>query len=201
MIGLAPLLASCITAERPSLEPVAQTDDPVAATVIERLNRARSIAFTATYEITPIGALEPTTATVRQLDDRRRVTVGAVDYVTDGADSTTCLLDTGECFEFLDDARISDLAITNRFWAKGFATRLTVDAARRVGFSTATTETIAGRPAVCAEVPVLGGDKLYCALDEGVLARYVGADVAIELTSFSNDVDQVALSGEADPST
>ncbi len=196
---MASLLGACVTGERPTLEQVAQTDDPAAATVIERLERADSISFTATYDITPTSAAQPTTAIVRQLDNRRRVTIGDVDYVTDGGRSTTCLRATDECFDFLDDARISDLGITNRFWSDGFATRLTVDAARRVGFSEGTTETIAGRAAVCASVPVLGGDKLYCALDEGVLARYYGADVVIELTSYSNDVDPAALSADTDP--
>ena len=196
--ALLPLLAGCVTCERPTLEPVPQTDDPAAATVIQRLDRADRITFTATYEITPIGAAEPTVATVRQSGDRRRVTIGSVDFVTDGVDSTTCLLDTGECFGFLDDARVSDLGITNRFWSEGFARRLTVDAARRVGFSTGTVDTIADRPAVCAEVPVLGGDKLYCALDEGVLARYFGADVQIELTEYSNEVDETQLTDTPD---
>ena len=196
--ALLPLLAGCVTGERPTLEPVPQTDDPAAATVIQRLDRADRITFTATYEITPIGAAEPTVATVRQSGDRRRVTIGSVDFVTDGVDSTTCLLETGECFGFLDDARVSDLGITNRFWSEGFATRLTVDAARRVGFSTGTVDTIAGWPAVCAEVPVLGGDKLYCALDEGVLARYYGADVRIELTEYSNEVDETQLTETPD---
>ena len=198
MLSASSLVTACATGERPILEPVAETDDPAAATVIERLDRADAISFTATYEITPTSTAQPTTATVRQLDGRRRVTIGDVDYVTEGGRSTTCLQATGECFDFLDDARISDLGITNRFWSDDFATRLIVDAARRVGFSEGTTETIAGRAAVCATVPVLGGDKVYCALDEGVLARYFGADVAIELTSYSNDVDPATLSADAD---
>lgn len=199
VLGAASLLAACVTGERPTLEPVAETDDPAAATVIERLDRADAISFTATYDITPTSTAQPTTAIVRQLDGRRRVTIGDVDYVTDGGRSTTCLRASGECFDFLDDARISDLGITNRFWSQGFATRLTVDAARRVGFSEGSTETIAGRSAVCASVPVLGGDKVYCALDDGVLARYFGADVAIELTSYSNEVDPATLSNDTDP--
>ena len=58
------------------------------------------------------------------------------------------------------------------------------------------------RPALaCADVPVLGGTVVYCALDAGVLARYFGADVTIELTSFSTEVDPAAMTIGADPAT
>jgi len=198
-VGTVALLAGCSTGPRPTLEPVPTVDDPVAGVVVERLDRADAVNFTATYDITPSSATEPTPAIVRQLDGRSRVTIGDVDYLTDGTVAETCRRSTAECVEYVDNARVSDLNVTNRFWSDGFSTRLTVDAARRVGFGEGHTDTIADRSAVCATVPVLGGDKLYCALDEGVLARYVGPDVTVELTSFSNDVDAATLSTEVDP--
>ncbi len=197
-VGLTVAATGCITGERPELEPVPVIDDAAAQVVLERLDRAGGVTFTATYDIIPSTTGETTEATVRQLDDRRRITIGDVDYLIDGGSSRTCRLTDGDCVDLLDDALVSDLNVTHRFWSDGIAARLAIDAARRVGFSEGHTETIADRPAACADVPVLGGVVVYCALDAGVLARYFNADVSIELTSFTNDVDGAALAGDAD---
>jgi hypothetical protein len=197
--ALATVTTGCFTGERPTLEAVPVVDDAAASVVLERLERAGSIPFTASYDIIPSTTGETTSAVVRQLDGRRRITIGDIDYLVDGASSTTCRRSTGECIEGTDDALVSDLNITHRFWADAFASRLTVDASRRVGFSEGHNETIAGRSAACADVPVLGGEVVYCALDDGVLARYFNADVSIELTSFSNQVDPEALTFDTEP--
>ncbi len=193
------VLAGCYTGQRPELEVVTEVDDAAAAVVLERLERAGSVPFTATYDVIPSTTGETTVAVVRQLENQRRVTIGDVDYLIDAGSSHTCQRATGDCVDFLNDALVSDLNITHRFWSDGIASRLTIDAARRVGFSVGHTETIAGRPAACADVPVLGGDVVYCALDAGVLARYFNADVTIELTSFSNDVDPGSFAFAVDP--
>ena len=198
LVGIALVTTGCITGQRPELETVPVVDDAAAQVVLQRLERAGSVAFTATYDIIPSTTGATTQATVRQLDDQLRITIGNVDYLIDRGVGRTCLLDEGTCVDRIDDARISDLNITHRFWADGIAARLTIDAARRVGFSEGHTETIADRPAVCADVPVLGGVVVYCALDAGVLARYFNADVTIELTSFTNDVDVDLLTGDLD---
>ena len=39
------------------------------------------------------------------------------------------------------------------------------------------------------------GSVTYCAVDAGVLARYFGADVSIELTAFAPTVDPSRLVG------
>lgn len=199
IVAGAAALAGCATGLRPTLDPAPTVDDPAAAVVIERLERADSVNFTATYEITPTSTTQATPAIVRQLDGRRRVTIGDVDYLSDGTVSETCRRTAADCVDYIDDTRISDLAITHRFWSDGFSTRLSIDAARRVGFSEGRTDTIADRSAVCATIPVLGGEKLYCALDDGVLARYVGPDVTVQLTSFSNEVDAASFATEVDP--
>jgi hypothetical protein len=157
------------------------------------------VPFTATYDIVPSTTGATTTAIVRQLDGRRRVTIGDVDYLIDGVSSRTCRLESDECDEFANDALVSDLNLTHRFWSDGIANRLVVDASRRTGFSEGRTDTIVGRSAACVDVPVSGGTVLYCALDEGVLARYFNADVSIELTSFTSDVDPESFSVDADP--
>lgn len=197
-IGLMLSAAGCFTGQRPELEPIPVIDDAAAQVVMERLDRAGSVTFTATYDIIPSTTGETTQATVRQLDDRTRITIGNVDFIIDRESSRTCRLDEQICVDSIDDARISDLNVTHRFWSDGIAARLSIDAARRVGFSEGHLETIAGRPAACADVPVLGGTVVYCALDAGVLARYFNADVSIELTSFTNDVDVTALDGDPD---
>ena len=51
--GAAVLLAGCITGERPTLEPAPVVDDAAAEVVLERLARAGSVPFTATYDIIP----------------------------------------------------------------------------------------------------------------------------------------------------
>jgi len=183
------LAAGCFTGERPGLESTPVIDDAAAAVVIERLERIGSRTFTATYDIIPSTTGETTIATVRQDDGLRRITIGDVEYVTDGSATETCLLPDGGCAEGIDDARVSNLNITHQFWSDAFATRLAIDASRRVGFSEGRTDTIAGRSAVCADIPLMGGEAVYCALDDGVLARYFGGDVSIELTSFENAAD------------
>jgi hypothetical protein len=195
VVGLALATTGCMTGERPVLEPVPVIDDAAAQVVLERLDRADSVAFTATYDITPSTTGETTQATVRQLDDRSRITIGNIDFLIDSQSSRTCRLDENACVDAIDDALVSDLNITHRFWSDGIAARLAIDASRRVGFSEGHVETIADRPAACADVPVLGGTVVYCALDAGVLARYFNADVSIELTSFTNDVDVAELDG------
>lgn len=194
------LAAGCATGERPILEPQPVVDDPAAAVVLDRLERAGSVSFTATYDIIPSTTGETTTATVRQLDGQRRVTIGDVDYVTEDGTSLTCSGAT-ECADFIDDARVSDLNITHRFWGDAAASRLRIDAARRVGFGEGSTTTITDHGAACADVPVLGGTVVYCALDAGILARYFGADVTIELTSFTSEVDPAEMTVVADPAT
>ncbi|MDJ0767750.1 MAG: hypothetical protein QNJ12_03115 [Ilumatobacter sp.] len=185
-------LPACVTGERPTLVPEPPVNDPAVETVLERLDRAGSTAFTAVYDIIPSSTGTTTTATVRQgSDGRRRVTVGEIDYVVSGSTTRTCTIES--CVDGLDDARISNLNITHRFWGDSFASRLRLDATRNIADGRGRVETIAGQPAACVGVPVIGGTVDYCALDAGVLGRYFGADVSIELTSYTQTVDDALL--------
>lgn len=193
VVGLA---SGCITGQRPTLREPVVVDDPAAQTVLDRLGTVGTTEFSATYEVTPTSGGETATARVVQGGGRLRVTVGTVDYVVDADGVRTCGA-TG-CVDELDDARISNLNITHRFWGDAFATRLARDAARRIGFSTATDDTIAGAPAACVDLTLpASGDRTgtvrYCALDAGPLARYVGADVVIEMVEFSPVIDPAEL--------
>lgn len=198
-------LSSCFTGERPSFEDEGEPDAESLGTgsvdvdvVLDRLDSSDDAAFTATYTIdTKFGALTSTATVVSAADGRRSVTVERPGVTTrfrvvDG-DEQTCDAATGECESSLNDARISDVGIPHTFYGPSFARRLRVSADRRIAESAAYTEPIAGQDARCVDVTVAGGTETFCALDDGPLARFVGADVTVELTGYSRDVDPTAF--------
>jgi hypothetical protein len=193
------LLTACATGPRPTLVDEPVVTDQVAQAVLDRLERAAGVTFTADYEITPSLTGQPTHATVMQSGAQQRITIGEVDYFTDGTVSRTCAVGGTDCVDAIDDARISNLNVTSKFWGSSSASKLQLDAARSVDASTGRTDTIASRPATCADVHVPSidgvGSVTYCAVDDGVLARYFGADVSIELKSFLPSVDPARLTG------
>ena len=192
-------LAGCFTGERPTLaeEAVvgAPVGDPASDAVLERFATGSDATFTADYEITNNFGPITRAATVVQAPDRRRsVTVGQIRYVIDGPSAQTCDLETGPpCVDRINDAAISDLQITHQFYSRSAADRLRVDAARRVGPTEGYEAEIAGRTAQCVSVPVSGGSKVYCVLDEGILAQYQGPDVLIVLTGIDDAPDESAF--------
>ena len=181
---LTTVLSACQTGPRPTLEAVVVfVDDPSTNSVLERLARAESADFVAVYTITPtLQDTQTVTATVAQRAGQRKVQIGNVIYRVENSLATTCENATSGCVEFTDDARVSNLNVTSNFWGAAFATRLTNDSSRRIGSTAGHAETIAGFPAVCVDIPPSAS---YCALDSGILARYIGADVTIELTSYT----------------
>ena len=190
MLALATVTSGCFTGQRPTLVERPTIDDPAVQAVLDRLSVADDAEFSATYAITPTLTGAATTATVSRSDSATLISIGSVEYVIEGPSTRTCTLDEQVCVDFLDDARVSDLNITHRFWGDAFRTRLEIDAGRRIGFSSPSDETIADWPAACVDIPVpsateQAGVLRYCALDEGPLARYIGADVSIELVEFS----------------
>jgi hypothetical protein len=188
-------LAACATGPRPSFdadEPAQQaTGDPAVDAVLERLDRVGLEQFTADYTIlTRLGGLESTATVVQASDSRRSITINAVRFLDGTGTSSTCNLTTAECEAIINDARVSDVQITHDFYGSSFARRLRVDAGRSLAPARGYAETIGGQPAVCADVPVSGGTKVYCALDTGPLARYDGNDVVIELVAASATPDE-----------
>jgi hypothetical protein len=186
------LLSACFTGERPSLaEGATTTDDPAADAVLSRLDSVGDATFTADYSIlTKYGSTTSEATVVQRGSARRAVTIGPVRFLVDGSDTATCDLDSGECSNTIDVQRVSDLQLTTDFYAASTAARLRRDTELRAGPTQASTETIAGQPATCVVIPVTGGESTYCALDSGPLARLDGADLSIELTSYSRRADR-----------
>jgi hypothetical protein len=193
---------ACATGPRPTLVDVPTVTDTVAQAVLDRLERADGATFTADYEITPSITGQPTHATVLQSGGEQRVTIGDVEYYSNGTSSRTCTVGGTDCVDSIDEARISNLNVTSQFWGSSSASKLQVDSANAVDASQGRIDTIASRQATCADVFVAApsdvggvGSVTYCAVDDGILARYFGADVSIELTSFAPTVDPARLTG------
>jgi len=183
-------LSGCALGERPTLEAADVITDSATQTVAERLERNPVVDFTATYAITPSSSTDSTVATITAEGGIVTTRIGDITYTTDTAgNTTTCRADGTGCTDGADDALVSNLGITHRFWSSSSRQRLVTDAARRIGTSTGTTDTIAGQSAVCVAIKLPSsvesvGTVSYCALDQGVLGRYIGADGTIELTSL-----------------
>lgn len=205
-IGTAALvLTGCFTGERPSFEDEEGAGVPIISTgsadidlVLDRLESGEQSSFAATFEIeTKFGSLS-STGTVVQTDEAvRSVTVvnsSATTRFTSGPDGDeTCNLLTNECESELNDARISDVGLPHTFFGPSFATRLRVSANRRIGDSASYTKPIAGEDARCVDVSVTGGTETFCALDSGLLAQFIGADVTIDLTEYSPNAEAANL--------
>ena len=118
-----------------------------------------------------------------------RVTIGSVDYVTDGTTSRTCVAGGTDCVDGIDEARISNLQITQDFWGDTAATRLLNVANASLSPSTKRVDTVAGQPGHLRRchgavdehrcVRRCGGHS-RSRVEVGPLARYSGADVVID---------------------
>ncbi len=170
------------------------TGNPNIDAVLERLESVSTAVFTADYSIlTKLGNVNSTARVVQSAPDRRSITINNVRFIYDGASVATCDLVTAECEATINDARVSDVSVTHEFYGKSFAQRLRVDASRRVGDPAGYSITQAGQQALCVDVPVTGGSNIYCALSNGVLARYDGNDLFIEMTTYSDFPDETAF--------
>lgn len=183
-------VTGCMTGPRPTLVDRPVVDDPAIAAVLERLDRADGARFTARYLIVTKYGGATTMAVVTQDGDRRSTTVGTVRFLVDADGSRTCDTVTGTCRTGIDDTAVSDVQVTHQFWYRSMANRLRIDADRNIASATPSTYDVAGRSATCVAVPVVGGQKSYCAFDSGVLAGYDGADLTIDVTEYSDIPDQ-----------
>jgi hypothetical protein len=189
------LLSACATGPRPSFDAdqpsLGPTGDPAVDAVLERLDAVRSQQFTADYEVlTRLGGLESTATVVQAGEGRRSITVNDIRFIDGNGAGATCQLATGECESTINDARVSDVQLTHDFYGPSMARRLRVDAGRSIGDAQGYEITQAEQQALCVDLPVTGGTKVYCALESGVLARYDGADLFIELTHIDSVPDE-----------
>ncbi len=188
-------VSACATGQRPSFDAdqplVEATGDAAVDAVLDRLDAVGIARFTADFTVlTRLGGLESAATVVQADNSRRSITINDIRFLDGPSNAATCNLTTDECEAVINDARVSDVQLTHDFYASGPARRLRVDEARKLAPATGYESMIAGQPATCADVPVSGGTKTYCALDSGVLAKYDGNDLLIELTAFSDVPDE-----------
>lgn len=194
------VLAGCFTGARPEFEddntaPAAPTGNAEIDNVLGLLDSVGRSEFTVGYDIeTKFNTVSSTGLVVQAAGQRRSITVEnderSVRFIENGSEELTCNLVASECEPSLNDARISDTQLPHTFYGPAFASRLRADADRRIADPEAYTKSIAGQPADCVDISVAGGTKTYCALASGPLAQFVGADVTIELTSYSPTPDE-----------
>lgn len=189
IIAAALVLSGCATGPRPTLISAPSVDDEAIAAVLELLTTGRDAAFQASYLITVNYGGRTIVATVANEASRTSVTIGAIRFLSDDTGQRTCDLDTGSCVAGLDDTRTSDVQVTHQFWSRAMINRLRTDSERNIAPARASEMVIADTDALCAVVPVTGGDKSYCASLSGPLALYSGPDLSIELTEISDDID------------
>lgn len=198
-VALLPLLlAGCFTGKRPSLSDDVfasgnTTGDPAVDAVLAKLDdvSASPSSLTAGYDVLTKFGEATHHATVTLDSASRAVTMDQVRYIQTGGGSQTCIASV--CSPDLNPTAISDTQLTIDFYGASAARRLRVDAAAKIGPSTARTDTIAGQSATCVDVAQANNTAVYCALDSGPLAELDDADVRITLTSFSPTVDPQAF--------
>jgi len=189
------LLTGCLTGERPSFSdnpfPVGSlTGDAGIDAVLQKLDAVTDGPASASYSVlTKYGNVTNTAGVV--LDGgSRSVTIGNVRYVETATGSVTCAEDnTVPCDAGLDAARVSNIGVTIDFYSAEAATRLRRDAQAILAPSTTHLETIGDQSALCVDVSLAGGVAVYCALDNGLVARLDDGDVAVNLTTFSPTAD------------
>ena len=153
-----------------------------------------SAEFTASYRINVNYGNTAATATVTQGEQERSITIGDTRYLIETDRTRTCDLASSSCSQGLDDTKVSDLQVTHQFWSRATEQRLRIDASRNIGPSESYLAEFADTQVNCVSVPVVGGTKVYCATDEGVLAHYAGPDLLIELTDYSTTVNRELFS-------
>lgn len=188
----------CMTGERPTLsaENIEMTEpggldaqpptDPAGAAVYAPLvsERRGERPAEAHYEVLRKFGNTRTDVTLARETGRWSLTVGDIRFLETDGRQRTCELSVDWCTDGFDEARVSDVLTTIRFARESAATRLRRDAENATGPIEGSTREVAGRSATCAEIPLQGGNSLYCTVSRGLLAIQDTADVRISLVSF-----------------
>jgi hypothetical protein len=197
---LAAVLGACGVGERPTLvDPsalggLARTPTGVDAAdeVLGLLEGDLPEEVTATYTITPkLGALSRP-ATVVRSGDQTSVTIGDVRFLSNG-EARTCQLATGTCVDGIDEAEVSDTAVTSGFYNSSPAQVLRVSLARATGEPVASSQTVGEHPVTCVTVPAGQGEELTCATPEGLVAVWDTAFVHVTLDGLTPTADPAAF--------
>ena len=197
---LAAVLGACGVGERPTLvDPsalggLARTPTGVDAAdeVLGLLEGELPEEVTATYTITPkLGALSRP-ATVVRSGDQTSVTIGDVRFLSNG-EARTCQLATGTCVDGIDEAEVSDTAVTSGFYNSSPAQVLRVSLARATGEPVASSQTVGEHPVTCVTVPAGQGEELTCATPEGLVAVWDTAFVHVTLDGLTPTADPAAF--------
>ena len=187
----------CMEGQRPSFEdsPTVEgtmTGDPAIDAVLTRLDAVSDSVFTAEFTATLLfgGAVSSSTVTRDATQTRQSVTIGNVRYISEASGRRTCALDTLICEPEIQAAAVSNTGLTPDFAFGDMAKRLRRDAVARIGTATPSNIELAGRTSTCVDVPVSGGTKQYCVFDNGVIARFVGADLSLDVLTTTDVVDE-----------
>jgi hypothetical protein len=194
------LLAGCFTGQRPyfnaegAFPPGTTTGDPSIDAVLNKIDTATTGPATAAYSILTKFGNKTVAGTVVLEPGKRSVTVGNTRYIQTETQAATCTEDDSQpCVNAFDPQRISDTAVTVDFYAADTAKRMRRDAEAKIGPAVLHTGTIAGQPVTCVDVPLPGGTAVYCALDNGLVAKVDDGDVLITLTLYGEVVDENAF--------
>lgn len=189
-------LSSCATGERAYFSeetayPTGQpTGDPAIDAVLEKFENVTDGPATASYDVLTKYGNTTRPAVVVLSPGKRSIVVGNVRYIQTETLAVTCTEDGSvPCVDGFDPQRITDTNITYDFYAADTAKRLRRDADAKIGPAEASTATIADQPATCVSLPLPGGTAVYCALDNGMLAKLDDGDVLVTLTLFGETVD------------
>lgn len=187
------LLGACQTGQRATLgTAAAAVSDPAITAVLGKLESASVEPLTATYSLlTKFGNVTTPASVAVATPKKRSITIGQVRFITLDSGSKTCQLATGSCSDGINDALVSDKSLTHDFSQIAPAARLRQDAAVMAGAALASTREIAGQTATCVEVPFSGTNvKIYCALDNGLLAFQDTPDLTVTLLGIAGAPDQ-----------